>query len=174
MQGLILAAVAVAVVVVAGIVWGVVRTMRAASLSRRLMEATPMTGRVVASEIVTSNFYVHSGSAGDHGPVNPVGRRHLTKRVETIEYVTADGRVLRGSPAFTESGLPDRSGQEVPVHVDPQRPTVFVAPIGASMSMGSVYLRMWGPILFGVVLVCIFLCVFGVLFGTPSPGPPGP
>ena len=157
-----------------GLGYGIMRSIRAQSLANRLVQTPPVTGRVIGSGIVQSPFYVHSGSAGDHGPVTPVSRRHFTKRVETIEYAARDGLVHRAQPTLQESSLPDRTGMEVRVHVHPEKPDVFIAPVGDRLAMFPIHLRIWGPVLFFVVLVSIFVCVAGMLFGFDGPQPPRP
>lgn len=59
-----------------------------------------------------------------------------TRLIETIEFVTADGIAVRGTPVAAAAGDPDddRIGQRVPLRYDPKRPTRFIAPLGdASM-----------------------------------------
>ena len=169
-----LVAAVLAVVVIIGLAYGIARSIRAQSLANLLAATPPVTGRVVGSGIVESPFYVHSGSAGDHGPVTPASRRHFTKRVETIEYTARDGRVHRAQPALTESSLPDRTGMEVRVHVHPEEPDVFIAPVGDRPAMLPIHLRIWGPVLFFVVLVSIFVCVAGMVLGFDGPRQPRP
>ncbi len=172
MPTLVLVGVAVAAVVLIGLCYGIVRSRQGSSLASRLQQVPPVRGRVIASEVEESNFYIHSGGS-DHGPVSPVGRRHFRRRVETIEYPGPDGRMLRGRPALSESNLPDRTGTDVRVHLDPDDPEVFIAPVGERLGLASTYAWIWGPVALCVVAAVIFVCVFGILFGFGGPPEPG-
>lgn len=172
---MMLVAAVLAVVVLIGLGYGVVRSVRAQSLANLLVQSPPVTGRVIGSGIVESPFYISSGGMDTPGAdPKPVDARHFTKRVETIEYTARDGRVHRAQPALKESSLPDRTGMEVRVHVHPEKPDVFIAPVGDRPAMFPIHLRIWGPVLFGIVFVSIFVCVAGMLFGFDGPQPPRP
>lgn len=77
------------------------------------------------------------------GTVVEVEERHTTGKhggstrlIETIEFVTADGTAVRGTPVAAAAGDPDddRIGELVPLRYDPKKPTRFIAPLGdASM-----------------------------------------
>jgi len=172
---MILVAAILGLVVVIGLAYGIVRSLRAQSLANLLVQTPPVTGRVIGSGIVESPFYISSGGMDTPGAdPTPVDRRHFRKRVETIEYTARDGRTRRAQPALVESSLPDRTGMEVRVHVHPEEPDVFIAPVGDRPAMFPIHLRIWGPVLFCVVLVSIFVCVFGLLVGFDGPQPPRP
>ena len=55
-----------------------------------------------------------------------------TRLIETIEFLTADGVAVRGTPVAAAPGDPknDRIGQSVPLRYDPTLPTRFIAPLG--------------------------------------------
>ncbi len=74
-------------------------------------------GRRTEGRVISSKLH-HGGS----------GRDRASRLVETIEFVTEDGRVVRGNPSLNDTGSVDRSGMTVPVIFDPDRPEVFVAP----------------------------------------------
>ncbi len=172
---MMLVAAVLVVVVVIGLAYGIVRSVRAQSLTNLLVQSPPVSGRVIGSGLVESPFYISSGGMDHPGHSRkPVDARHFRKRVETIEYTARDGRVHRAQPALKESSLPDRTGMEVRVHVHPEKPDVFIAPVGDRPAMVPIHLRIWGPVLFWVVLVSLFACIAGMVFGFDGPQPPRP
>ncbi|MEE1650225.1 DUF3592 domain-containing protein [Brachybacterium sp. J144] len=86
--------------------------------SQRLAESgTQVEGRVVS---VFRKVTRNSDSV--------VSRRTVTL-IETIEFTTAEGRIVRGNPVLSDVGHTDRSGTSVVVYFDPAQPESFIAPL---------------------------------------------
>lgn len=168
---LVPAAALVAVAVV--IVWGIVRVTRTVGTARRLMSVPAVTGSVVSASVETSRVYVHSGSTT--GVTRPPGRTYRTNLVETIDYPGPDGRVLRGTPVLSEPGLVDRTGMQVPVHVDPDDPRRFLAPEGEQLRLAGVVFAQLKIVLFVLLLVVVmgFVVTLMAMISGPSVPTPG-
>lgn len=86
-------------------------------------------------------------------------KNRTTKMVETIEFTTDRGQTVRATPLRGDTGMLDRSGQEVAVVYDRDRPERMIAPKnGRSLSP-------WGPlskIVFTLVMFA-FLAFFVVM-----------
>lgn len=80
---------------------------------RRLAsQGTPVRGVVLETYVRT---YGHEDSRRPH-------------RVETIGFTTSTGQRVRSTPAVADIGMVDRSGEEVEVFYDRDRPDQFIAP----------------------------------------------
>lgn len=56
-------------------------------------------------------------------------RKSRTSMVESIEFTTREGRVVRGLPWIPDNEMVDREGSEVAVIYDASRPDHFIAPM---------------------------------------------
>lgn len=93
------------------------RTLRT---SQRLAESgTQVEGRVVS---VFRKVTRNSNSIGR-------GNGRTVTLIETIEFTTAEGRIVRGNPVLSDVGRTDRSGTSVVVYFDPAQPESFIAPL---------------------------------------------
>ncbi|MFC0672494.1 DUF3592 domain-containing protein [Brachybacterium hainanense] len=113
---------------------------------RRLLQALSLTSRGARTTgtVISSNLQVTSHSSGSSGS------RTTRALVETIEFRTRDGQRVRAIPAVSDVGMLDRTGMEVEVCYDEQRPDRFIAPKdGGSPNL----LRLAGPILSAVVMI---------------------
>ncbi len=124
------------------LLWMIVGAVREISGLRSLQRSGQESrGTVVASHVAHST----SGS-GDN--------RQVTSRlVETVEFPTLDGRRIRAVPTYSDIGMLDRSGQEVRVVYDPERPERFVAPAGTRIGAGAAGGR--------IALAVVFLVLVG-------------
>jgi len=57
------------------------------------------------------------------------GKSRSSRVVETIEFTTDRGQLIRANPAVTDAGTVDRSGMTVSVLYDRDRPERFIAPV---------------------------------------------
>jgi hypothetical protein len=102
--------------------------------------------RLAASGVRTTGHVISSGVEHRGGNSNHGGN---SRRVETIQFGGPQGTV-RAVPTYSDVGMLDRSGMDVTVFCDRERPERFVAPRnGRSMAVGA-------P---------VFTIVFGLLFG---------
>lgn len=122
-------------------IWGLV------SIARRRAAANRITrnGHRVQGKVITS--YLGQSGSREH-------RR--TFLVETVEFMTLDGRTVRASPTFSDIGLTDRGGAFVTVVYDPQDPHRFIAPLSGDTLSG----RGDG----GRIATHVFMAVFAVIF----------
>ena len=68
------------------------------------------------------------------------GKNRSSRVVETIEFTTDRGQVIRANPAVTDAGTVDRSGMTVSVLYDRDRPERFIAPVNGRR------ISPWGPL----------------------------
>ncbi|GAA4842750.1 DUF3592 domain-containing protein [Luteimicrobium xylanilyticum] len=124
------------------LLWMIVGAVREISAVRALQRSGQESrGTVVASHVSHST----TGTGDD--------RRVSSTLVETVEFPTLDGRRIRAVPTYSDIGMLDRSGQDVRVLYDPERPERFIAPSGARMGTGSAGVR--------VVVAIVFLVLVG-------------
>jgi hypothetical protein len=124
------------------LLWMIVGAVREISGLRSLQRSGQESrGTVVASHVSHST----SGSGDD--------RSVSSRLVETVEFPTLDGRRIRAVPTYSDVGMIDRSGQEVRVVYDRERPERFVAPTGAQMGTGAAGVR--------IVIAVVFLALVG-------------
>ncbi|MGC5165877.1 DUF3592 domain-containing protein [Luteimicrobium sp. DT211] len=124
------------------LLWMIVGAVREIGGLRALQRSGQETrGTVVASHVSHST----SGSGDD--------RRISSALVETVEFPTLDGRRIRAVPTYSDVGMLDRSGQDVRVLYDPERPERFVAPTGAQIGAGAAGTR--------IVVAVVFLALIG-------------
>lgn len=136
---LMFAAVPLFMIAIAG--WSLISIARHRADANRLVR----TGQRVQGKVITA--YLGQSGSGDN-------RR--TYIVETIEFMTLDGRTVRASPTHSDVGLTDRGGTYVTVIYDPADPQRFIAP------MNGQELRPRGD---GARIgVTVFLIVFAVFF----------
>ncbi len=119
-------------------------------------------GQQTTGRVVTSHVEHSTSGSGEN--------RTVTSRlVETVEYPTLDGRRVRAVPAYSDVGMLDRSGTDVRVLYDPERPERFIAPKGDRMGTG----RYVGRIVFALVFlgfVAFFVVTSQDLMGFAPPG----
>ena len=136
---LMFAAVPLFMIAIAG--WGLVSVARRRADANRIVRV----GQRVQGKVITA--YVGQSGSGDN---------RQTYIVETIEFMTLDGRTVRASPTYSDVGLTDRGGMFVTVIYDPQDPSRFLAP------MDGQELRMRGH---GVQIgVRVFIILFALFF----------
>lgn len=132
--------VVVPALIAAVLLWMIVGAVREIAALRSLQRSGQETrGLVVASHVSHST----SGTGDD--------RRVSSTLVETIEFPTLDGRRIRAVPAYSDIGMLDRSGQDVRVLYDPERPERFVAPSGKRVGTGAAGTR--------IVVAVVFLAL---------------
>ena len=111
-----------------------------------IVSALNRTGERVTG-IVTDTSYGYV----PHDDSRPPAKR------EHVEFSTADGRRIAGSPAYNDLNVPNRTGQEVTVIHDRRRPERFLAPKD-STAAGS------GPTIVRIMIGLGFIVV-GVIGG---------
>lgn len=124
--------------------WYIYTGVRELQLVKRLYEVPPVEGTVISSQV---NRNIRESKDG-HQSVT-------TTLVETIEFVTASGRQVRGTPAIAESEIVDRTGLRVTVQADPDNPEVFIAPIGEHFQTQRIFLKMAVAGVAGVMMLCM-------------------
>jgi len=124
------------------LLWMIVGGVREIRGLRRLQLSGQETrGTVVARHVARS-----TSGTGEN-------RRVSSTLVETVEFPTLDGRRIRAVPTYSDVAMLDRSGQEVRVVYDRERPDRFVAPTGARIGAGAAVAR--------IVLGAVFLVLVG-------------
>jgi hypothetical protein len=109
---------------------------------RDLLRALRLTsgGQQAQGRVISSQVH-HSGS----------GRSRTSRVIETVEFTTDRGQVIRANPVVGDAGTVDRSGMSVAVMYDRDRPERFIAPAnGRSISP-------LGPL--GKIAVCLVMLV---------------
>ncbi|WP_087486273.1 DUF3592 domain-containing protein [Brachybacterium massiliense] len=105
-------------------------------------------GQRTTGRVISANLHISGGKDN-----------RTSTMIETIEFTTDRGQTVRTTPLRGDIGMLDRSGQEVPVLYDRDRPERMIAPKnGRSLSP-------WGPlskIVFSLVMLG-FLTFFVVM-----------
>ena len=105
-------------------------------------------GQRTTGRVISANLQISGGKDN-----------RTSTMIETIEFTTDRGQTVRTTPLRGDIGMLDRSGQEVPVLYDRDRPERMIAPKnGRSLSP-------WGPlskIVFSLVMLG-FLTFFVVM-----------
>ncbi len=144
---------AVPLFMIAMAVWTIVSAVRGKASADRLMRR----GVRVQGKVVTA--YLGVSESREH-------RR--TYMVETIEFMTLDGRTVRASPLHSDIGLTDRGGTYVTVVYDPEDPQRFVAPMnGQELRPRGNGARIGGAV-FMIVFAVFFLVVSQSMIGFTS------
>lgn len=96
------------------------------------------------------------------------GRNSSSAMVETIEFTTDSGQVVRTNPLRSDVGLLDRTGQTVTVFYDRQRPERMVAPKnGRSMSPGGPLAKSGAALAMLVFLTFFVIISQGMIHRSP-------
>lgn len=83
-------------------------------------------------------------------------------RVETIGFTTSTGQRVRSTPAVADIGMVDRSGEEVAVFYDRDRPDRFIAPKnGRRLSPAKPLIK---------IAICVAALVFLLFFAAMAVG----
>ncbi|WP_394214869.1 DUF3592 domain-containing protein [Brachybacterium vulturis] len=83
-------------------------------------------------------------------------------RVETIDFTTSTGQRVRSTPAVADIGMVDRSGEEVVVLYDRDRPDRFIAPKnGRHLSPAKPLIK---------IAICVAALVFLLFFAGTAAG----
>ena len=83
-------------------------------------------------------------------------------RVETIGFTTSTGQRVRSTPAVADIGMVDRSGEEVAVFYDHDRPDRFIAPKnGRRLSPAKPLIN---------IAICVAALVFLLFFAAMAVG----
>ena len=83
-------------------------------------------------------------------------------RVETIGFTTSTGQRVRSTPAVADIGMVDRSGEEVAVFYDHDRPDRFIAPKnGRRLSPAKPLIK---------IAICVAALVFLLFFAAMAVG----
>lgn len=126
------------------------------------VQALQARGRRARGRVVGAHVQVSRSSSRSRG---------TRSMVETIEFTTADGRTVRAVPAVSDVGLLDRSGTEVEVLYDDQRPDRFIAPKdGDRMRTGALLAApLMSLVMIAVMLVFVVVTwrMVGALPGWP-------
>ena len=77
-------------------------------------------GLTVDGRVVSSNLKITSSGGRDSNA--------RSRLVETIEFTTANGQRVRGVPVYSDVGMLDRTGEQVTVLHQRDRPDQFIAP----------------------------------------------
>lgn len=135
----------VPLVMLIGAIAAVIKGLRMASRIQRLNDrGQRATGRVISSRIM------YSRSSGNNTRTSRV--------VETIDFTTGTGQHVRAVPVANDGGDVDRSGLDVTVLYDPDRPEIFVAPKdGQRMGRASSFVLIIVGILTGIFTVMFVL-----------------
>lgn len=148
---LMFAAVPLFMIAIAG--WGLVSVARRRADANRIVRV----GQRVQGKVITA--YVGQSGSGDN---------RQTYIVETIEFMTLDGRTVRASPLHSDIGLTDRGGTYVTVVYDPEDPQRFVAPMnGQELRPRGNGARIGGAV-FMIVFAVFFLVVSQSMIGFTS------
>ena len=134
--------------------WGLISLGRQRAATNRIQR----NGVRVQGKVVTA--YLGMSGSREH-------RR--TFMVETIEFMTLDGRTVRASPLHSDIGLTDRGGTFVNVVYDPADPQRFLAPMNGRelkpRGDGARIVMMTFLIVFAVFFLVVSQSIIGGVFG---------
>ena len=131
-------------------VMGLIALLIPLSGVRDLVRGARMTsgGQQARGAVISANVLISSGK-----------NSRSSTMVETIEFTTDRGQVVRTNPLRSDVGMLDRTGQTVTVFYDRERPERIVAPKnGRSMSPAGPLMKVGGAL-----VMLVFLAFFVTL-----------
>ena len=126
---------------------------------RDLVRGARMTsgGQQARGAVISANVLISSGK-----------NSRSSTMVETIEFTTDRGQVVRTNPLRSDVGMLDRTGQTVTVFYDRERPERIVAPKnGRSMSPAGPLTKIGGALVMLVFRAFFVTLSQGMLRGSP-------
>ena len=104
----------------------------------------------------------------EHVPISGRSDNRTSTMIETIEFTTDRGQVVRTNPLRSDVGMLDRTGQTVTVFYDRERPERIVAPKnGRSMSPAGPLTKIGGALVMLVFLAFFVTLSQGMLRSSP-------
>ena len=140
-------------------VMGLIALLILLSGVRDLVRGARMTsgGQQARGAVISANVLISSGK-----------NSRSSTMVETIEFTTDRGQVVRTNPLRSDVGMLDRTGQTVTVFYDRERPERIVAPKnGRSMSPAGPLMKVGGALVMLVFLAFFVTLSQGMLRGSP-------
>lgn len=140
-------------------VMGLIALLILLSGVRDLVRGARMTsgGQQARGAVISANVLISSGK-----------NSRSSTMVETIEFTTDRGQVVRTNPLRSDVGMLDRTGQTVTVFYDRERPERIVAPKnGRSMSPAGPLTKIGGALVMLVFLAFFVTLSQGMLRGSP-------
>ena len=140
-------------------VMGLIALLILLSGVRDLVRGARMTsgGQQARGTVISANVLISSGK-----------NSRSSTMVETIEFTTDRGQVVRTNPLRSDVGMLDRTGQTVTVFYDRERPERIVAPKnGRSMSPAGPLTKIGGALVMLVFLAFFVTLSQGMLRSSP-------
>ena len=140
-------------------VMGLIALLILLSGVRDLVRGARMTsgGQQARGAVISANVHISSGK-----------NSRSSTMVETIEFTTDRGQVVRTNPLRSDVGMLDRTGLTVTVFYDRERPERIVAPKnGRSMSPAGPLTKIGGALVMLVFLAFFVTLSQGMLRGSP-------
>lgn len=140
-------------------VMGLIALLILLSGVRDLVRGARMTsgGQQARGTVISANVLISSGK-----------NSRSSTMVETIEFTTDRGQVVRTNPLRSDVGMLDRTGLTVTVFYDRERPERIVAPKnGRSMSPAGPLTKIGGALVMLVFLAFFVTLSQGMLRGSP-------
>lgn len=140
-------------------VMGLIALLILLSGVRDLVRGARMTsgGQQARGAVISANVLISSGK-----------NSRSSTMVETIEFTTDRGQVVRTNPLRSDVGMLDRTGLTVTVFYDRERPERIVAPKnGRSMSPAGPLTKIGGALVMLVFLAFFVTLSQGMLRGSP-------
>ena len=140
-------------------VMGLIALLILLSGVRDLVRGARMTsgGQQARGTVISANVLISSGK-----------NSRSSTMVETIEFTTDRGQVVRTNPLRSDVGMLDRTGQTVTVFYDRERPERIVAPKnGRSMSPAGPLMKVGGALVMLVFLAFFVTLSQGMLRSSP-------
>lgn len=140
-------------------VMGLIALLILLSGVRDLVRGARMTsgGQQARGAVISANVLISSGK-----------NSRSSTMVETIEFTTDRGQVVRTNPLRSDVGMLDRTGQTVTVFYDRERPERIVAPKnGRSMSPAGPLTKIGGALVMLVFLAFFVTLSQGMLRSSP-------
>ena len=140
-------------------VMGLIALLILLSGVRDLVRGARMTsgGQQAPGAVISANVLISSGK-----------NSRSSTMVETIEFTTDRGQVVRTNPLRSDVGMLDRTGLTVTVFYDRERPERIVAPKnGRSMSPAGPLTKIGGALVMLVLLAFFVTLSQGMLRGSP-------
>ena len=140
-------------------VMGLIALLILLSGVRDLVRGARMTsgGQQARGTVISANVLISSGK-----------NSRSSTMVETIEFTTDRGQVVRTNPLRSDVGMLDRTGLTVTVFYDRERPERIVAPKnGRSMSPAGPLMKVGGALVMLVFLAFFVTLSQGMLRSSP-------
>ena len=140
-------------------VMGLIALLILLSGVRDLVRGARMTsgGQQARGAVISANVLISSGK-----------NNRTSTMIETIEFTTDRGQVVRTNPLRSDVGMLDRTGQTVTVFYDRERPERIVAPKnGRSMSPAGPLTKIGGALVMLVFLAFFVTLSQGMLRSSP-------